>query len=277
MSREHLRVTVLGCGTSTGVPVVGCACSVCTSDEPRNRRSRPGLCLEWRGRTVLVDTSADLRSQCLRAGIRRVDAVLFTHAHADHIHGLDDLRPFNFRHAAPIPCYGAPHTLERIEASFAYIFDGQPSEGGGKPSLELRRIEPGPFEIVLPEAESADGRLEADTLRVQAIPVWHGSLEVYAYRIGPFAYVTDTHHVPEASMARLRGVDDLILDALRYRPHATHFSVDQAVAVAASLGPRRTWLTHMNHDIDYRSPAAHLPPGVELAYDGLSFDVPLDS
>lgn len=255
---EELRVTVLGCGTSTGVPVVGCRCEVCTSDEPKNHRMRPSLCLRWGERVILVDTSTDLRHQCLRFDVRRVDAVLYTHAHADHIFGLDDLRPFNFRQQGDIPCYGSAHTLEQIRRTFAYVFDGLPSEGGGKPRLTTVPIE---------------GRFEVFGLEVEAIPVLHGSLEVQAYRFGDFAYVTDTHHVPEASVERLSGVDTLIVDALRYRPHSTHFTVDQAIELSARLGARRTWLTHLNHEVDYAAPQVDLPAGVEFAYDGLEFRI----
>ena len=255
-----LSITILGCGTSTGVPVVGCGCPVCRSGDPKNDRMRSGLRISFGDpeRVVLIDTSADLRRQCLRFDIRRVDAVLFTHAHADHIFGLDDLRPFNFHQNADIDCFGSRHTLAALKKTFAYIFDGQAPEGGGKPRLQLRPVN-GPF--------------EAAGLHIEPIPVLHGSLEVFAYRIGRFAYVTDTHEIPNASMAKLDGVETLILDALRYRPHPTHFSVQEAIQVAARIGARRTVLTHLNHEVDYNSPEVELPAGVELAYDGLSFDI----
>lgn len=255
-----LQVTVLGCGTSTGVPVIGCACEVCCSADPKNHRLRTGLALRFGGRVALVDTSPDLRQQCLTHRVERVDAVLYTHSHADHIFGLDDLRPYNFRQHEPIQCYGSAGTLEQLRSTFAYAFDGVPSEGGGKPRLQTLCV---------------DGGFELFGLQVQALPVLHGSLEVTAYRIGPFAYVTDCHHIPEATFAALQGVDILILDALRYRPHPTHFTVAEALNAAQRIGAGTTYLTHMNHDIDYNAPAVALPPGVELAYDGLSFNVTL--
>jgi phosphoribosyl 1,2-cyclic phosphate phosphodiesterase len=252
-----LRVTVLGSGTSTGVPVIGCRCSVCTSTDPRNRRLRPGLRLELEGGVALVDAPTDLRQQALRFGLDRVDAVVFTHAHADHVFGLDDLRIFNFRQRVAIPCYGSAATLAALRRMFAYAFeDGQ--EGGGKPRLELVEVS-GPFRLL--------GR------EVVPVPVLHGDLPVLGYRLGGFAYVTDCNFIPESSMQLLSGLEVLILDALRYRPHSTHFSVAEAIAVARRLGARRTYFTHMTHEVDHSAPAAELPPGVEFGYDGLVLDV----
>ena len=253
-----LRVTMLGSGTSTGVPVIGCDCPVCTSADPRNRRLRPGLHLGFGGASVLVDTPTDLREQAIRFGVRRVDAVLFTHAHADHVFGLDDIRIFNFRQRQAIPCYGSPQTLGALRRIFGYAFeDGQ--EGGGKPRLELVAVE-GPFELA--------GQ------RIQPVPVRHGELEVLGYRLGGFAYVTDCNHIPEGSLGLLAGVEVLVLGALRYRPHPTHFNIEEAVAVAATIGARRTILTHLAHEVDHAAPAQPLPEGVEFGYDGLAFELP---
>lgn len=252
-----LRVTMLGSGTSTGVPVIGCTCRVCTSDEPRNRRWRPGLKIEAPEGVILVDTPTDLREQVLRFGLARVDAIVFTHPHADHIFGLDDVRIFNFRQRRPIPCYGSAETLAAIRRIFRYVFE-EGQEGGGKPRLDLREVR-GPFTLL--------GR------EVLPVPVWHGEMEVFGYRWGSFAYVTDCNLIPETSYRLLAGVETLILDALRYRPHATHFSVEEAIEAAARIGARRTVLTHLAHEIDYSAPAVPLPPGVELGYDGLVLDV----
>jgi phosphoribosyl 1,2-cyclic phosphate phosphodiesterase len=251
------RVTMLGSGTSSGVPVIGCTCRVCTSSDPRDRRSRPGLKLEAGENVVLIDTPTDLREQALRFGLPRVDAVLFTHPHADHVFGLDDLRIFNFRQRQAIPCYGSPATLAALRRTFAYVFeDGQ--EGGGKPKLDLVPI---------------DGPFRAGGMSFTPLSVAHGSMEVLAFRSGCFAYVTDCSAIPPASLDALRDLDVLILDALRIRPHPTHFTVAEAVAVASELAPRRTILTHIAHDLLHAEVSASLPPGVELGYDGLVFDV----
>jgi phosphoribosyl 1,2-cyclic phosphate phosphodiesterase len=251
-----MRITMLGSGTSTGVPVIGCTCGVCTSDNPRNKRWRPGLKLEIGGGVVLVDTPTDLREQALRFGLPRVDAVIFTHSHADHVFGLDDVRIFNFRQRSSIPCYGSAHTLAALRSMFAYVFEnGQ--EGGGRPQLELIEVQ---------------DRFAVLGQEVVPVPVWHGELEVFGYRLGSFAYVTDCNSIPEASFRLLTGVEVLILDALRYRPHSTHFSVEQALTVAARIGASRTILTHLAHEIDHDAPAVALPEGVEFGYDGLVLD-----
>lgn len=253
-----LRVTMMGSGTSTGVPVAGCSCAVCRSTDPRNRRWRPGLKLETSRGVVLVDTPTDLREQILRFGLERVDAVLYTHPHADHLFGLDDLRIYNFRQGAAIPCFGNHETIVALRRVFAYAFeDGQ--EGGGKPRLDLVEVD-GPVALL--------GR---DFLPV---PVWHGTMPVLGWRVGRFAYVTDVNRIPPESEELLGDLDTLVLGALRYRKHSTHFSIDEACEVISRIAPRRAILTHLGHDVDHGSPLHPLPSGVEFGFDGLTFDVP---
>jgi phosphoribosyl 1,2-cyclic phosphate phosphodiesterase len=233
--------------------MVGCRCAVCTSSDPRNRRMRPGLRLDLEGGTVVVDTSPDFREQALRFGLERVDAVLYTHPHADHVFGLDDLRGFNFRQRMSIPCFGSATTMARMRQIFAYVFDESP-EGGGKPKLDFTAVRE-PFELL--------GE------RVVPVPVEHGEMEVYGYRIGDFAVVTDVSRIPEPSYELLVGVRVLVLSALRYRPHPTHFSIAEACEAAERIGAERTILTHIAHDVDHADVRHPLPPGVEIGHDGL--------
>ncbi|MFH1737413.1 MAG: MBL fold metallo-hydrolase, partial [bacterium] len=229
-----LRVTVLGSGTSSGVPVIGCDCGVCRSDNPRNRRLRSSILVETNGINLLIDTTPDLRQQCLQNNIRRIDAVLYTHEHADHIFGCDDLRAFNFLQGANIPAYGHERTIARLRTVFAY-FTNPIQLGGGIPQVTFEAIrEPFSFRDV----------------QIEPIPVWHGKMEVFGYRIGPFAYVNDCSSIPESSLERLRGLRVLILDALRHTPHSTHFSLQEAVEIARQLNVERTFFTHMTHKID---------------------------
>ena len=217
---------------------------------------RPGVRLDLAGGTAIVDTSPDFREQALAFGIERVDAVLYTHPHADHVFGLDDLRIYNFRQRAPIPCYGSAETMLRLEQIFAYVFEAG-EEGGGKPKLDLEPVR-APFELLGEE--------------VVPVPVRHGPMEVFGYRVGGFALVTDLHEIPETSYALLEGLELLILSALRYRPHPTHLSLAQALEVAARIGARRTLFTHIAHEIDHTDVRLPLPPGVEIGYDGLVVD-----
>jgi len=252
-----MRVTFLGTGTSIGVPVPTCTCEVCRSEDPRNHRLRPSVWLEWSGASVLLDTSPDLREQALRHGIARIDAVLFTHGHADHVLGMDDLRLYNWRQRAPVPAYGNQETLEAIRRTFWYVFDETPTEST-RPSIDLRLVQ-GPFSLL--------------GARVVPVPLLHGTMEILGYRVGRFAYLTDVSHIPEASRDLLGGLRVLVLSALRRRPHPNHFSLAEALEVAASLGAERTLLTHMSHEMHYSGVSAGLPPGVGLAYDGLSIEV----
>ena len=252
-----MRVLVLGSGTSSGVPVIGCQCPVCISADPKNQRTRASVAVEFDGHCLLIDTATDLRQQALRWGLDRVDAVLYTHAHADHLHGIDELRIFNLRHLRQIPCFCDPRVAERVGAYFKYIFAPEQGESFS-PHLELNPVE-GPFQVC--------GRTAVP------IPLLHGSLPVFGYRIGGFAYLTDVNEIPEASWDLLQDLDLLILDALRPKPHPTHFSLDQALAVAERLRPKRTALTHISHLLDHASTNEKLPIGVELAFDGMVLEM----
>ena len=258
-----MRLTFLGTGTSFGVPQIGCGCAVCRSADPRDRRSRSAALVEAGGRRILVDTPPELRLQLLAHGVADVDAVLYTHEHADHVMGIDDLRIFSVRRRAPLPVYGPPETLNRLRTSFRYIFDEsmRAYEGTSKPSLELHPLEPGRPEPVA-------------GIELLPLAFRHGHLRVYGYRMGALAYITDVKAIPDAERERLRGLDVLVLNALWWRPHPTHLSIAEAVATAQALGARRTYLTHLTHETGHADLAGRLPQGIEPAYDGLTVEVP---
>jgi phosphoribosyl 1,2-cyclic phosphate phosphodiesterase len=254
-----LTVTFLGSGTSTGVPVVGCSCAVCTSPNPKNNRLRQSVKIEAAGKHLIIDTTPDLRLQLLRHPIPRLDFVLFTHSHSDHLMGLDDIRPFNFFQREPIHVFASPWTALAIRKAFGYIWDDT-QIGGGKPQVELHEI---------------DGPFTHEGIHVVPLPVRHGQWTIYGYRIGPFAYITDTNGIPEESMRLLEGVDTLALDGLRpYPQHPTHFTIEEAVAAALQIGARQTFLIHLTHDVDHDQQEATLPPSIRLAYDGLRLSLP---
>lgn len=259
MTGAHLKLTVLGSGTSTGVPVLGCHCAVCTSADPRNNRTRCSVLLEWSGRRVLIDTATDFRQQALREGLEQVDSVLYTHAHADHVHGIDDLRTFTLMTGQAIPVYAERAVLSRIQGLFSYIFSADDTPGY-RPRLQVNEVL-GPFELF--------GQ------QVTPIPLVHGPGESVGYRVGNLAYMVDCSAIPRASWSLLQGLDVLVIDALRFREHQSHFSISQAIAVASRLQVPRTLLTHLTHDIDYPRHSAGLPPGVEFAYDGQTLTLPL--
>jgi len=248
-----MKITFLGCGTSTGVPVIGCKCTVCTSDNEKNRRLRASILIQHENKNILVDTSTDLRQQALRHSISHIDAVLFTHPHADHLHGIDELRSFNHIQDSHIPCYGNKETIERIQIYFKYIFQNFVKEGW-KPHLETHVI---------------DGPLLIPPLTILPIEVYHGKMKVLSFRIEKTAYVTDCNRIPEDSIKQLMGLDLLILDALRQKPHFTHFNIDEAVDMVKTLKPKRAVFTHLSHNIDYDETGSTLPPNIELAYDGM--------
>ncbi len=259
MTGPSLKLTVLGSGTSTGVPVLGCHCAVCSSSDPRNNRTRCSVLLEWSDRKILIDTSTDFRQQALREGIEQIDGVLFTHAHADHVHGIDDLRTFTLRTGSAIPVYAERGVLDRIRGLFSYIFS-EADTPGYRPRLQVNEVD-GPFELF--------GQV------LVPIPLLHGPGESLGYRVGNLAYLVDCSALPEASWQLLEGVEVLIIDALRFREHESHFSVSQAIEVSRKLRVQRTLLTHLTHDIDYPRHAVGLPDGVEFAYDGQTLSLPL--
>jgi len=255
------RLVFLGTGTSIGVPVIGCDCATCTSTDPRNYRTRCGLVLGLPEGNLLVDTPPDLRTQLLRERIGIIHSVLFTHGHADHVFGLDDLRLFPYYLGHKLSVYCEQEVEERILKSFDYAFDPITAKfpAGGVPQLELLRITTEPFDLL--------------GARIVPVRLWHGRSAVLGFRFGEVAYCTDTNRIPDESWALLEGLDVLVLDALRHSTHPTHFSLDEALAVVERLRPKRTLLTHMSHDLEHATTNASLPPGVELAYDGMQ--VPL--
>jgi len=250
-----MKVTLLGTGTSTGVPSIGCECETCASDDPRDKRLRVSVLVEHAGQAVLVDTSSDFRQQALRVGLRHLDAVLITHCHADHIFGLDDIRPLNFRHG-PLGVYANERAWRDIRRIFQYVFE--PSHfGGGLPQVVAHTVVDGaPFCL---------GR----GLEVTPLEVIHGRLPVVAYRFNDFAYATDLSEIPPRTKDGLRDLDALVIDCLRLSAHPTHLSLERALAYVEELRPRRAYLTHIAHDIKHARDSALLPEGVEWAYDGL--------
>jgi phosphoribosyl 1,2-cyclic phosphate phosphodiesterase len=256
MDALEVELVILGSGTSHGVPMIACECPVCVSPDPRDRRTRASALVTMGGRNVLIDTSPELRLQCLAQGVRRVDAVLFTHAHADHLAGMDDLRRFTDLTRAPLDCYADAATAASIRRMFAYIFDDDPEYPSTKPRLRLHEIDDRPFDLW--------------GATVTPVPIMHGELPILGFRFGSMAYCTDCSRVPDASRERLRDLDVLILDGLRRRPHPTHFNLEQAIEEARRIGARRTYFTHIAHELGHAATNAELPAGMELAYDGLT-------
>ncbi len=258
-----MTVTLLGTGTSTGVPVIGCGCRVCASIDPRDDRMRCACLIETGGLTVLIDAGPDFRRQALRAGLARLDAVLFTHAHFDHIVGLDDLRPFFFENKTPIACFAGANTAAVLRRMFPYVFVEHSYKSA--PKLDLREVEAS-F-----RARSRYGT--GASVEVEPIRVFHGEMPIYGYRLGRFAYLTDTSRIPEESFAQLKDLDVLVLDALRPEPHPTHFSIEEATAVARRIGARQTYFTHLTHNVLHAEADAALPGGIGIGHDMLTVRV----
>ncbi len=252
-----MRLTLLGTGTSYGVPVIACSCDVCTSDNPRNKRLRSSAFFEVAGRGFLIDTAPELRLQALRSGVTWVDAVFYTHYHADHVNGLDDLKAFNAVLQGPLPCFGNRSTEAMLRGRFDYAFAGTPYVGA-IPHITFRSVE---------------DSFDALGVPVTPVPLQHGRIEATGWRIGRAAYLTDCNAIAPASMALLGGLELLVIDALRPRPHPTHFCISEAIQIARQLRPDRTLLTHLTHEVNHAAISAELPTGVELAYDGLVIEL----
>jgi len=266
MPRTPLKITVLGSGTSMGVPTLGCPCRVCGSTDPHDKRLRPSILLSRDGHNVVIDTTPDFRQQAMRAGIDRLDAILLTHGHADHVLGFDDIRPYNIRQRAALPVYGNEDTFRIIRRIFAYVFDDQPTLST-VPSVTLNVIGDRPFELL--------------GIPFVPIPLLHGDMKVLGFRFGRAAYLTDFSTLSDSSMKLLEGLDELILDALRDIPHPMHQTVDSALSLIEKLRPRRAWFTHIAHDLPHAETNERLAkmgfPHVQLAYDGLQFEVRVDA
>ncbi|RJP56938.1 MAG: MBL fold metallo-hydrolase [Candidatus Auribacter fodinae] len=254
-----MRVTFLGTGTSYGIPMIGCDCEVCRSFSSYNKRLRSSILVSYNGRNVLIDTTPDLRYQMLRCGERHIDAVLFTHFHADHLFGLDDVRIFNHIQKSSIPCYGNAQTVDVIQRAFDYIFNPDTPKGGGLPKLELYEM---------------NGHIDLFGEQVVPIEVLHGSVPILGFKWDNFAYITDCSDMPDQAVEVLRGIDTLVLNGLRYRPHSTHFSIEQACTlITERIKPKRAYLTHISHDVDHDNIQVTLPDNVSLAYDELVLDI----
>jgi phosphoribosyl 1,2-cyclic phosphate phosphodiesterase len=253
-------LTVLGSGTSMGVPTIGCDCAVCHSSDPHDRRTRPSVLVEYNRHAILIDTTPDFRQQAIRENISRLDAVLYTHTHADHILGIDDLRPLSFLHKPNrLPLYAHPEAADFIRNMFRYIFVAD-YKFGGLPLVEMKALE---------------GPLDLFGATFTPIILIHGEAEIYGFRFGSAAYLTDHSEIPEKSLTKLGGLDVLFLDALRYKPHPTHSTVENSLKVVEQLKPRRAFFTHICHDLPHRATNASLPENVRLCYDGmkLEFDI----
>ena len=249
-------LTVLGSGTSMGVPTIGCDCAVCHSSDPHDKRTRPSVAVEYDGKLILIDTTPDFREQAIREHITHVDAVIYTHTHADHILGIDDLRPLSFHRPARIPLYARPEASAFLRTMFSYIFEDD-YKFGGIAKVELKDI---------------DGPIQLFGKSFEPVTVIHGEAEIYGYRFGTAAYLTDFSSIPEASFGKLQGLDILFLDALRHRPHPTHSTVENSLQIVERLKPKRAFFTHICHDLPHEATNATLPRNVRLSHDGMKLE-----
>jgi len=249
-------LTVLGSGTSMGVPTIGCDCAVCHSSDPRDRRTRPSVMISYHGKNVLIDTGPDFREQAIREQIRSLDAVLYTHTHADHILGIDDLRPLSYHREGKIPLYARPDAAEFLCNMFRYIFDAN-YKYGGLAQVEMKEI---------------DGPLELFGACFEPVAVMHGDQEIIGFRFGSAAYLTDFSEIPPSSFTQLQDLDVLFLDALRHKPHPTHSTVENSIHIAERVGAKRAFFTHICHDLPHEATNASLPPHVRLSYDGMKLE-----
>lgn len=257
MNQTKTRITVLGCGTSTGVPMIHCRCAVCRSRNPKNKRLRASIWVETQGKSFLVDVSPDFRQQALTYKIPRIDAILMTHPHADHLGGMDEIRSYNFIQKSSIPLYGHDWTLSDLQKRFAYLFDGSYIEGGGVAKIDLH------------EFKLQDAALNIQGVKVIPLELKHGSQSVAGFRIGNFAYLTDCHEIPDKTLTRLKGLEVLILDCLRMSKHGTHLHFDAAIEYSTKIAAKKTILTHLSHDFDYQKHSKDLPKSIHFAYDGM--------
>ncbi len=254
-----MRITFLGTGTSVGVPMIGCRCDVCRSSDPADKRLRTSVWIEMKGHNIIIDTGIDFRQQALRAGIPTIDEVLFTHHHADHIFGMDDLRPINFLQKKNVRIYANQQTLENLKRVYTYVFNSgdAPSD---IPKVDVHIFDDRPFFI--------------DDIEIIPVPLQHGKLRITGFRIGGFAYCTDVSGIPDESYPLLQNLDTLVLGALRDRPHPTHFTIDRAIRESQKISARQTFFVHMSHEISHRQLSERLPSGMMAAYDGLVLELP---
>lgn len=254
-----MKILFLGTGTSTGIPSLCCDCDVCKSSDPRNKRLRASVLIQNNGHNILIDTSTDLRQQCLLFNVKEINSVLYTHHHADHVHGIDELRSFNFFNQTKIPCYGREETLAEIKRNFSYIFQGSAQKGGGLPQLTLHQVGDEPFTL--------------GGISINPLDIIHGKLRISGYKLNNAAYITDANGIPDETREKLKGLDLLILNSLGFKPHPTHFCLEEALAEVEKIKPGRTILTHINHAYDFEKVSRELPENVELAYDGMTVEL----